>query len=171
MPTLTPNVENVAGLVLDMMDGTWPTSDDDRQVFYSSHGLTQVASSAGEALRREHGRTLMHQFETSLPGVYGIDTMFRDEFLGLSFVRLRRVRRRWSRIAGGVSVTQGSSLGSAWCACRGVGHGSRAGLLLAVRPLQTEMYCFQRLPSGVMVGPSHVARSAAYDHEAARTSG
>lgn len=84
MPTLTPNVENVAGLVLDMMDGTWPTSDDDRQVFYSSHGLTQVASSAGEALRREHGRTLMHQFETSLPGVYGIDTMFRDEFLGLS---------------------------------------------------------------------------------------
>jgi len=65
-----------------MVDGTCPTPESDRRDFHERLALTQMRRTADD--HRDDAHSVPHDFRTSLPGDAGIDTMFRDEFLGLS---------------------------------------------------------------------------------------
>jgi hypothetical protein len=165
MPELSPPVESLVRLLLDMIKRTWPTTEDDRHRFYERLGLRQVDSSAVD--RQEDDRTVSHWFETSLVGVEGIDTMFGGEFLGLSLFAYNEPgddgvesRTAYPLLKDAISLRLGSPA-EEWGTAREPACYWTAG------ELQLEMYCFQRLASGVMLGPSHAERSAANDREAA----
>lgn len=167
MRELNPPVESLVELVVAMVDGTWPTTEEERQRFYGRLGLTELQWDSSEVDQRKGGRTVSHRFVTTLPRVDGMDTMFRGEFLGLSLFAYNEPgddgaesRTAFPLLKDMLSARLGAPA-EEW------GTSREPACYWAVGPLQVEMYCFQRLSSGVMLGPSHAGRSAANDREAA----
>ena len=162
MPVLSPPVDDLAELVLGTLEEPWPTTDDDRRSFHRRLGL-QEEDVAGNT---DDDQTSMSNLATSLPGVTGVDTMFRGEFLGLSLFAYTQhhddgaeSRTAYPLLRHILSDRLGSPA-EEW------GPSNEPACFWLSGALQLEMYCFQRRLSGIMLGPSHVARSAAHDREA-----
>lgn len=150
----------MSDLLVRMTRFEWPTIDDERLDFLASLGLRDTG--AGESKADEPDST-WHSLGTPWPSVHGIDTVYREEFLGFSLFRyeehgsdgaLARAGfaglRKLLSDALGPPVQEWGTLHEPACFWR-------------PGPLTIEMYCFQRHSSGVMVGPSHTERSAAND--------
>ena len=108
--------------------------------------------------------SVMIRFTTSLPRVDGTCTMFRYQFLGLCLYcydePLENGRAEGPRrLRGTARPTHPPSR----FAHRRVGTQTEPACLWEPGPLLQDMYCFQRLRSGVMVGPSHAERTAAHN--------
>jgi len=167
MIELTPATEDVVDLLTRMTHLEWPTTEQDRLRYFSSLGLHDL-----ELLpRRDDGPdSFSRRFSTSLSGeVDGLCTMFRGEFLGLSlFCYTERIangpqaRAGYAGLKSHLSRTFGTPI-EEW------GTPSEPACLWRPGPLMLDMYCFQRLSSGIMIDPSHAERSAANDaaHEQA----
>jgi hypothetical protein len=157
---LTPSPADVADLLIQMTRLDWPTTEEDRRRYFDVLGLHDLDTLPQSD---DEPDSAMIRFSTLLPGVEGTCTMFRDEFLGLSLfcnnellddgpearVGYAGLRDQLDRCLGSPIEEWGTPTEPAclW----------RSGLL------SVDMYCFQRLRSGVMVGPSHSERSAAND--------
>lgn len=169
MIALTPTTEEVADLLTRMTHLRWPTTEEDRLRYFDSLGLHDLDLLPPH---KDDSDSLARRFTTSLPGaVDGICTMFRGEFLGLSlFCYSQRLDNGPHARAGyaGLKHHLSQTIGipdEEW------GAPSEPACLWRPEPLMLDMYCFQRLSSGIMVGPSHAERSAANDaaHEQERT--
>lgn len=155
----TPAPEAVADLVLQMIQRDWPTTEEERR---RSFGVLGLEDRDPVPPGDEH-ESEMRRFATSLPGVDGISTMFRDEFLGLSVFCYDEplddgpaARAGLTGLRNELDRRLGSPL-EEW------GPPNEPACLWEPGPLLVELYCFQRLRSGLMVGVSHAARSAAHD--------
>jgi hypothetical protein len=161
MIELTPSTEAVADLLIRMTQLEWPTTESDRLRYFDILGLRDQ-----EVLppSDDDPESLWIRFTTSLPGqVDGNCSMFRGEFLGLSlFPYTEPVENGPQARAGYVGLRNhlSTAIGDPveeW------GSASEPACLWKSGLLMLEMYCFQRLASGVMVGPSHTERTAAND--------
>ena len=167
MTELIPPVADLADLVLAMVDPPWPTTEDDRLDFYRRVGLTQLEWDNSGFDERPDDHSVWHRFATSLPEVDGMDTMFRDQFLGLSLFAYNQPGDD-----GPASRTAYPLLKDRFTARFGApteewGTEREPACYWAVGAVQVEMYCFQRLASGVMLRPSHRDRTAEHDRQAA----
>lgn len=159
MNVLTPPPEAVADLLLQLIQQDWPTTDEERRCSFARLGLQD-----GDALPPGDAETdsEMRRIATSLPGVDGISTMFRDEFLGLSLFCYDEplddgpaARAGHAGLRDEFDRRLGSPL-EEW------GPSNEPACLWESESLLIELYCFQRLRSGVMIGVSHAERSAAH---------
>lgn len=164
MSELVPPPQDIADLVSRMTAAPWPTTEDDWRSSFTRLGLRDddvrqhVNPDAGEF------DTTNHWFRADLPGdVTGSSTMFRSELVGLGlFAYDDRTERAGSAVAGYVQLAeQFTRLFSRPVEEWGTAH-EPAGLWRA-EPLQLEMYCHQRPPSGVQLGLSHIARTAVFE--------
>lgn len=158
--TLTPPPEEVSDLLVRMTRLEWPTTDDERLDFFAALGLRDTGP--GESTANEPD-SAWHSLGTSWPSVHGVDTVFREEFLGLSLFCYDEqgddgplARSGFAGLREHLSVALGPPV-EEW------GTPREPACFWQPGPLTIEMYCFQRHSSGVMVGPSHTARSAAND--------
>jgi hypothetical protein len=156
MIELTPATEDVVDLLTRMIHLEWPTTERDRLRYFNSLGLHDLDLLPR---REDDPDSLSRRFSTPLPGeVDGICTMFRGEFLGLSLFCYNgpQARAGYAGLKSHLSRTFGTPI-EEW------GSPSELACLWRSGPLMLDMYCFQRLSSGIMIGPSHVERSAAND--------
>jgi hypothetical protein len=103
------------------------------------------------------------RFDTALPEVDGTGTMFRDEFLGLSLFCYDEPIDNGPAARAGYAALRGELSRSLGAPSEEWGSPTEPACLWTIGPLWIEMYCFQRLSSGVMVGPTHAQRSATND--------
>jgi len=158
---LEPPPADVAGLLLRMTELQWPSTEEDRLGFFHRLGLHDVdGPRPGDSdLDIEH-----RQFGTALSSaVHGTATMFRGEFLGLSLFLYDEptdngllARAGYTALRDELSQRLGPPV-EEW------GNANEPACLWRPGLLLLDMYCFQRLRSGIMVGPSHAKRSAALD--------
>lgn len=158
---LEPPSADLANLLIRMTEREWPTTEVDRLHFFHRHGLHDVDSPRPDDsdLNIEH-----RHFGTALPGaVLGTATMFRGELLGLSLFPYDEpigngplARVGYVALRDQLSQRLGPPV-EEW------GTPNEPACLWRPGPLLLDMYCFQRLQSGIMVGPSHAERSAALD--------
>ena len=161
MTELTPSTEDVTDLLICMIQLEWPTTESDRLRYFDALGLRDQ-----EVLppRDDDPDSVWTRFTTSLPGqVDGNCSMFRGEFLGLSIFPYSesiengpQARAGYAGLRHHLSAALGDPI-EEW------GPTSEPACLWRTGLLMLEMYCFQRLTSGVMVGPSHAERTAAND--------
>lgn len=161
MIQLEPTAEAVADLLARMCREPWPTTEQDRRDYFATLGLTDQALLP---VRGDDADSVWRRFTSALPEqVGGNCSTFRGEFLGLSlFCWPEQVDNGAQARAGYASLQEllNQEFGAPveeW------GTDSEPACLWTVGPLTLEMYCFQRLHSSVMVGPSHTIRSAAND--------
>lgn len=164
VPTLTPPPDEVADLLIRMTRLEWPTSEEERLGFFAALGLRD-----GEVVENRMLETVSRSLSTPWSSVSGVGHMFREEFLGLSlFCYDERgddgplAREGFAGLHEHLSAALGRPI-EEW------GPAREPACLWQPGPLTIDMYCFQRLSSSVMVGPSHTERSAANDaaHEQA----
>jgi hypothetical protein len=161
MVDLEPAAADLASLLVRMTELEWPTTEEERLVFFAGLGLHDVESprpddSVVGAERRWFASDLSN-------AVSGTATMFRGEFLGLAVFAYDEpvengelARAGYAAVRDHVSRRLGLPL-EEW------GTATEPACLWHPGPLMLDMYCFQRLQSGIMVGPDHADRSAAYD--------
>jgi hypothetical protein len=156
-----PPTADVANLLIRMTELEWPTTEGDRLRFFHRLGLHDIDGSRSDDsdLGIEY-----RQFHTAMPSaVHGTANMFRGEFLGLSLFLYDEPVENGLMAREGYRVLReqlSQRLGppvEEWGVVNEPACLWRPGLLLL------DMYCFQRRPSGIMVGPSHAERSAALD--------
>jgi hypothetical protein len=75
---LTPSPADVADLLIQMTRLDWPTTEEDRRHYFAVLGLHDLDTVPRSD---DDPDSAMIRFSTSLPGVDGTCTMFRDEFL------------------------------------------------------------------------------------------
>ena len=155
---LTPSPPEVADLLIEMTRLDWPTTEEDRRCYLGLHDLDTLPPSGSD-----EPDTMMIRFSTSLPGVDGTCTMFREEFLGLSLFCYNEplgdgpeARAGYTRLRDHLDRHFGPPI-EEW------GTPTEPACLWLSGLLSIEMYCFQRLRRGIMVGPSQSERSAAND--------
>ena len=161
MTELTPSTKDVADLLIRMTQLEWPTTEKDRLHYFNTLGLRDE-----EVLppRDDDPDNVWLRFTTSLAGqVDGNCSMFRGEFLGLSLFCYNQpmdngpqARAGYAGLRDDLSTALGDPI-EEW------GSTSEPACLWRTGPLLLDMYCFQRLASGIMVGPSHAERTAAND--------
>jgi hypothetical protein len=114
--------------------------------------------------RAEEPDGVSRRFTTSLPGsVDGISTMFRGEFLGLSLFCYHEPIGDGPRARAGFAALEAHLSRAFGPPVERWGTAAEPACLWRPGPLMLDMYCFQRLSRGIMVGPSHAERSAAND--------
>ena len=156
---LIPPPEDVAELLIQMTELEWPTSEDDRRAYFDALGLRDLDTIPQ---REDDPDSTWRRFTTSLPGVEGSCSVFREQFLGLSLFCYNepgddgpQARVGYPALRDHLSRRLGAPV-EEW------GTPREPACLWQPGPLLLDMYCFQRLRSGVMVGPSHAERSAAH---------
>ncbi|WP_204911623.1 hypothetical protein [Microlunatus spumicola] len=144
-----------------MTELAWPTTEEERLVFFDELGLHDVESPRSDdsvpgAERRWFASDLAE-------GLGGTATTFRGEFLGLTLFAYdepvengERARAGYAAVRDYVSRRLGPPL-EEW------GTATEPACLWHPGPLMIDLYCFQRQQSGIMIGPDHADRSAAYD--------
>ena len=161
MTELTPPPADVADLMIQMTRLDWPTTEADRLRYFDTLGLHDEETLPP---RDDEPDSTRIRFATSLPGVGGTCAMFGAEFLGLSLFCYHEppvehspeARAGYAALRDQLNHYLGRPV-EEW------GTPTEPACLWRSGPLSIEMYCFQRLRSGVMVGPSHTERSAAND--------
>ena len=161
---LVPAPAVLAELLTRMVTLPWPTSEQERLRYFDKLGLQDADESPEGTVNERLPEVVDHRFTVpSLPGVDGVGNVFRGELLGLSLFCYNRpvdddpqAREAFVRLQTGVSATLGAPV-KEW------GSSAEPACLWRTGPLHLDMYCFQRGSSGIMVGPSHSARSAASD--------
>ena len=161
MIELRPSTEAIADLLIRMIQLEWPSTESDRRRYFSTLGLRDQ-----EVLppREDDPESVWLRFTTSLPGqVDGNCIVFRGELLGLSVFPYTeptgngpQARAGYAGLRHHLSAALGDPI-EEW------GSSSEPACVWRTSLLLLEMYCFQRLTSGVMVGPSHAERTAAND--------
>lgn len=165
VPPLQPSASDLADLLVTMTELVWPTTEQERLLFFSSLGLQD---SEGSRTDDQVPDTQWRRFTADLStAVSGTATMFRGEFLGLSLFAYDQpieagelARRGYAAVRDRVSQALGPPV-EEW------GTSTEPACMWRPGELQLDMYCFQRLQSGIMIGPDHAARSAAFDEAAA----
>jgi hypothetical protein len=164
MVDLTPSAADLASLVVRMTELAWPTTEAERLVFFGELGLHDVESprpddSVPGAERRWFASDLSD-------GLGGTATTFRGEFLGLTLFAYDEpvengelARVGYAAVRDHVSRRLGPPV-EEW------GTVAEPACLWHPGPLMLDLYCFQRLRSGIMIGPDHADRSAAHDEAA-----
>jgi hypothetical protein len=163
---LIPPPVQVADVLIEMTRLDWPTTETERNHYFDIlklHDLDTVP-------HRDDSPpdTTMIRFDTALPEVDGTSTMFHDEFLGLSLFCYNEPIDDGPAARAGYAALREELSRSLGAPAEEWGTPTEPACLWKIGSLWIEMYCFQRLSSGVMVGPSHVQRSAANNaaHEA-----
>jgi hypothetical protein len=159
MIELRPSTEAVADLLIRMIQLEWPTSESDRLRYFNTLGLRDQEVLPPSA---DDPDSVWLRFTTSLPGqVDGNCSMLRGEFLGLNLFPYTepvdnspQARAGYAGLRQHLSVALGNPV-EEWAS------GSEPACVWRTSLLLLEMYCFQRLASGVMVGPNHAERTAA----------
>jgi hypothetical protein len=157
---LTPSPADVADLLIQMTRLDWPTTEEDRRCYFdvlSLHDLDTLPQRDAEP------DSAMIRFSTLLPGVDGTCTMFRDEFLGLSLFCYNELRDDGPEACAGYAGLRDQLTRHLGSPIEEWGTPTEPACLWHSGSLSIDMYCFHRLRSGVMVGPSHSERSAAND--------
>ena len=158
--TVTPPPAQIADLLVEMTRLDWPTTEAERQSYFDRLNLRDLDTVPH---RDDSPDTTVTRLDTALPDVDGTSTMSRHEFLGLSLFCYNEpiengaaARAGYAALRDELSRTFGEPT-EEW------GTPTEPACLWEIGPLWIEMYCFQRLRSGVMVGPAHAQRSAAND--------
>lgn len=159
MMQINPDPHDVADVLNKMVEHRWPTTEAERQRYFGELGLRdgevvpQLSSGPDRRAR---------QLTTTLEGdMYGISTMFRGEFLGLSLFCYKeagdngpQARAGFASLKHHLSLALGAP-SKEWGSLNDLACLWRSG------PLLLELYCFQRGSSGIMVGLAHADRSVA----------
>jgi hypothetical protein len=157
---LTPSPADVADLLIQMTRLDWPTNEADRRRYFDILGLHDLDTLPQ---RDDEADSTMIRFATALPGVDGICTTFRDEFLGLSLFCYNQPLEDGPEARAGYAGLRGEPNRYLGQPIEEWGTSTEPACLWPSGPLSIDMYCFQRLRSGVMVGLFHAERSAAND--------
>jgi len=160
MTSLVPPAEVVADLLVRMCREPWPTTEQDRWDYFAVLGLYDQEHLP---VRDDDPDGTSLRFATSLPGVDGICSAFRGEFLGLSLFCWAEQGNNGPRARAGYPALRDQLNQSFGTPAEEWGPTAEPACCWVVGPLTIEMYCFQRHHSSVMVGPSHTTRSAAND--------
>lgn len=160
MSELNPPPAEVADLLIQMTRRDWPTSEEYRCRYFDSLGLRDLKA---PLQRDDEPETRMIRFVTALLDVDGTCTMFRDKFLGLSLFCYNEPIENGPAARAGFAGLRGELNRFLGAPSEEWGTLSEPACLWDIGPLWIDMYCFQRLRSGVMVGPSHAERSTAND--------
>lgn len=160
MTELNPPPTELADLLIQMTRLDWPTDEADRRRYFDILDLNDIDT---VPKRNDEPDTRMIRFATALPDVDGTCTMFRDEFLGLSLFCYNEPGDHGPAARAGYASLRDVLSRSLGAPSEEWGTPIEPACLWRTGPLWIDMYCFQRLHSGVMVGPSHAERSAAND--------
>jgi len=161
MVQLNPDADEIGGLLVGMSRPPWPTTDADRRRYFDRFGLYDAETIA---LRGDDPDTRSWRVATSLPGdIWGISTMFRNEFLGVTFFCYNESGDDGPQAKTGFSYVDRYLCRALGDPAERWGSAREPAALWHIGPLQLDMYCFQRDASGIMVGLAHTARSAAND--------
>lgn len=79
---VVPSVEEVAGLVGELVDSDWPTTQTERSAWFERHG---IAAEGAERLREKHGSETWHSGEPGAPWPAVGWHVFENEFVGISW--------------------------------------------------------------------------------------
>lgn len=164
MVDLEPSASDLVDLLVRMTELDWPTTEEERLAFFDDLGLHDVESPRPDVRVPDAER---RWFATDLTSsLSGTATTFRGQFLGLAVFAYNEpvengelARAGYAAVRDGVSQRLGLPV-EEW------GTPTEPACLWHPGPLMLDMYCFQRLQSGIMVGPDHADRSAAYDDAA-----
>lgn len=166
MSDLDPSPAALADLVVRTTELDWPTTDAERLAYFAALGLHDAEEAPRGSAQVAGHRSRLFTSELSA-AVHGIAGTFRDEFLGLSVFAYEEPGDDGALARAGFAALRselGSRLGAPveeW------GTSETPACLWRPGPLVLDLYCFQRLSSGIMVGPVHATRSAALDEAAA----
>ena len=168
MTLLNPPPAEVADQLIRMIHLDWPTNEADRRRYFDILDLDDLDT---VPKRDDEPDTRMIRFVTALPDVDGTCTMFRDELLGLSLFCYNEPIDNGPDASAGYVSLQDELTRFLGVPSEEWGTLAEPACLWRAGPLWIDMYCFQRLRSGVMVGPSHAEQSAANDaaHDAQRS--
>jgi len=150
--SLDPAAEDVADLLVRMCREPWPTTEQERCDYFTVLGLHEQEHLP---VRDDDPGSTSLRFATSLPGVDGICSAFRDEFLGLSLFCWAEQCDNGLQARAGHPALRDLLSRSFGTPTEEWGPTAEPACCWVVGPLTIEMYCFQRLQSSVMVGPSH----------------
>lgn len=164
MFALTPPPAEIGELLVRMTRLEWPTSEDQRLAYFAALDLQDVDEPSRSV---EYPESTMLRFATSIPGVDGNCSMFRDEFLGLSLFGYNERAANSAAARVGYAALQEHLCDHLGPPVEEWGSESEPACLWRPGPLLLDLYYFQRPSSGIMVGPSHAERSAANDAAAA----
>lgn len=147
-----------------MVQRPWPSTEQERLNYFHELGLRDTDGSGQGTVEAQAPEKVFHDFTVPLMvGVGASCTVFRGEVLGLSLFCYSQpggghpeVREAYDLLRAQLSATLGVPV-EEW------GSSAEPACLWQAGDLHLDMYCFQRGSSGLMVGPSHSARSAAND--------
>ena len=165
MVDLQPSSSDLADLLVRMTELEWPTTELERLRFFDALGLRDSESPRpDEHVPGSERRLFVTDLSSTLSGT---STMFHGQFLGLGLFAYDEpiengelARVGYAAVRERVSQRLGLPV-EEW------GTDDEPACLWHPGPLMLDMYCFQRHRSGIMVGPDHADRSAAYDDAAA----
>ena len=166
---LDPSAADLADLLVRMTELAWPTTEDERLTFFESLGLHDVESPRpDENVPGAERRWFATDLSSALSGTA---TMFRGEFVGLALFAYdepvaygERARAGYAAVRSLVSRRIGLPV-EEW------GSVTEPACLWHPGPMMLDLYCLQRLRSGIIVGPDHAERSVAHDEAAAAADG
>lgn len=162
MSDLDPAPAHLADLLVRMTELDWPTTEEERLALFAALDLhdAEDAPRSTDAVLDHYSRRFGAGLSEALRGTA---STFRGEFLGVSLFAYDEpvedgelARAGYRGVLDHVSRRLGPPV-EEWGTVR------EPACLWRTGPLMIEMYCFQRLRSGVMVGPSHAVRSDALD--------
>jgi hypothetical protein len=164
---LDPAPAALAELLVRTTELPWPTTEGERLTFFAALGLHdggEAPRSSTEVAERR-SRWFTSDLSTALRGVA---STFRGEFLGLGLFAYDEpaddgplARAGYAGLRSELSRHLGPPV-EEW------GTVEAPACLWRPGELVLDLYCFQRLRSGIMVGPAHAARSDALDAAAER---
>lgn len=161
MAALHPEPTDVASLVLALVSQPWPSNPEELSSYTNGFHLAALSARSPTG---DQSSLRSHWYTTFLGDQVKCQvSTFRDELLGVHFTVYEE------RGDCGVDARRGfAALSELLTAALGVpneqwGTEDQPASLWRVGELYIEMYCFQKDPSGVLVGPSHAARNALHD--------
>lgn len=160
MTQLNPPPKQIVDLLVEMTRLDWPTTEVERQNYFDRLHLRDLDTVPH---RDDSPDTTMTRLDSALPDVDGTSTMFRGEFLGLSLFCYNEPIDNGPAAQAGYAALRDELSRSLGEPTEEWGTPTEPACLWQIGPLWIDMYCFQRLPSGIMVGPTHAQRSAAND--------
>lgn len=164
MLTLLPPAEQLSTLLIRMCQEPWPTTEEDRERYFSALQLTD-SGPAESSPSAPDPDTQARDFTTALAGpVTGLYTVFRDQFLGLALFAYSELKPNGEPAREGYAALQrllsqglGDPVEEGWGTPSYPAYEWRTGALTL------DLYCFQERDSGIMIDLSHSERSAAYE--------
>lgn len=161
MTELDPPACDVAALTFQILEGEWPTSDDQRQRFFALLGLYP---GDGEATQDQQcPGTMWRTFDTPLPGVHGNGSMSDGALLGLCLFAYDEAGADGPQSRAAYPQLRAQLINRLGLPEEEWGPSNQPACSWTVEPLQIEMYCFQEHASGLMIGIHHAQRSAAFE--------